>query len=132
MTGGCATIVLQNDAAARSVADQLAALPVPPGAERVAVGAKAGKLVGNGNGMQYLGAMLIRSDAQPEQIVAFYEAREAVGSGITVNQRADLGAYDDSVAADLVGASDRPDEYVVSVWGSSPSWVHEEMDLRGH
>lgn len=132
MLGGCATVVLQNDAVARSVADRLSALPLPPGAERVAVASKAGKLVGNGNGMQYLGAMLIRSDASPETIAAFYGTQGEIGSGISVTRRVDLREGEGSVAADLVGASDRPDEHVVSAWDEPPSWVHDEFDLRGH
>lgn len=132
MLGGCATIVLQNDAAARAVADRLVALPLPPGAERVAVASRAGKLVGNGNGMQYLGAMLIRSEADPEAIIAFYDAQADIGSGITVTRSVALEESEISVAAGILGVSGRADEYVVSAWGAAPSWFHADFDLRGH
>lgn len=132
MLGGCTTIVLQNDAAARSVADRLSALPLPPGAQRVAVASKAGKLVGNGNGIQYVGAMLIRSAAEPATVVSFYEGQPEVGSDIAVTRSVELGASDSAVVGDLVGASGRSDEYVVYAWGSPPSWFHADVDLRGH
>ena len=44
-----------NDNVSRKTADELACLPLPASTELVETVHKSGKLVGNGNGMQYFG-----------------------------------------------------------------------------
>lgn len=51
--------------------DQLVGLPRPPGTELIASYSQAGKLVGNGNGMRYLGAILITSDLTLTALTTF-------------------------------------------------------------
>lgn len=48
-----------NDGAAKRTAEEIADLPLPARSELVEIAYKAGKLTGNGNGMQYFGAILL-------------------------------------------------------------------------
>ena len=57
-----------NDHKAKKTADKLADLPLPDKTEYIEQAYKAGKLVGNGNGMQYFGAVLIKSELSVEEL----------------------------------------------------------------
>lgn len=133
VAGVSIAIPLQNDAAARAVEEHLVALPLPPGAERIDALSRAGKLVGNGNGMQYLGALLIRSDRSVAEIESFYAGLESsFGSDITVTPTADQAALDQLSMRPLFSDPAAGDRFIVSAWGEAPSWIHEDFDLRGH
>lgn len=125
------TITLVNDAAARSVETTLLDLPLPEGAERIDSMAQAGKLIGNGNGMQYLGALLIRSDQTTDALQAFYDAQvETDGLSIMVAPSGSPGTLDGAVGFLLQGAE--PGTFDVWAWGEGPGSLFEEFDLRGH
>lgn len=133
VVGFSIAVPLQNDAAARAVEDRLGALPLPPGAERIDELSRAGKLVGNGNGMQYLGALLIRSDQSAGEIESFYAGREAsFGSDITVTPTTDQTGLDRLTMRPLFSEPAAGDRFIVSAWGEAPSWFHADFDLRGH
>lgn len=61
-----------NDLTAAKISTALESLPLPEDTEYIDSVSKAAKLVGNGNGMQYLGAILIKSDLTEEELNAFY------------------------------------------------------------
>ena len=56
------TAPIVNDRIAEQTADKLADLPLPDHTEMLESVYEAGKLTGNGNGMQYFGAILIQSE----------------------------------------------------------------------
>lgn len=134
------TISLQNDAAARAVADRLSGLTLPPRTTLVDTYSQAGKLTGNGNGMQYLGAMVIRSDLSGAELKAYYDEQASLidetrtseyPTRITVTRGG--GELNDArnIAALLAQAAE-PGQFIVYMWGDAPSPIHEEFDLRGH
>ena len=56
-----------NDNVAKKTADELVEIPLPNNTAFIESIYKAGKLVGNGNGMQYFGAILIKSELSVEE-----------------------------------------------------------------
>lgn len=128
------SVTLVNDAAARDVEKELLALPVPEGAEVVESTSQAGKIVGSGNGMQCIGALLVRSD----------EGIGAVsGQYATVSEHIDLDVAVVASAgierqgfhgADGFLSQPRPggDLYVVYAFGEGPGAFFESLDPRGH
>lgn len=67
------SVPVVNNRLASKVADELKALPLPESSTFIDSVSKAGKLVGNGNGMQFFGAILIKSELSLEDLNKFYE-----------------------------------------------------------
>ncbi len=67
---GVAAVV--NDNAAAALEKQLAEIPLPDGMTCAESFSAAGKIVGNGNGMQYLAVMLITGDVPLESLQNYY------------------------------------------------------------
>ncbi|WP_295010910.1 hypothetical protein [uncultured Microbacterium sp.] len=138
--GGIA-ISAQNDAAADAVKNQLVSMPLPPDTQLVDSYSRAGKLVGNGNGMQYLGAMLIQSHLPIAELESYYaqqadtldESRTSeYPTTINVRQGDSSQLQDIRGLSGLLTQSDQSDRFLVYMWGDAPSWLHEDWDLRGH
>ena len=70
-----AGIVVSNNRIAEDLRKQVAGCMLPPGTELVDSAAVAGKMEGNGNGMQYYGAALIHSDLDEGPLRTWYEAQ---------------------------------------------------------
>ena len=66
------SIPIVNDYCAYMVEKKLCAAPLPENTQLIDSVSKAGKLTGNGNGMQYLGAILIQSELTMEQLDSYY------------------------------------------------------------
>ena len=66
LIGGVISIPLINNHTAYKVEKTLCEIPLPEETELIESLSQAGKLTGNGNGMQYFGAILIRSDLSLE------------------------------------------------------------------
>lgn len=126
-------VPLVNDTAARGVETRLRDVPLPAGAELVDSDAIAGKISGNGNGMQYLGALLIRgadgegADALGEH---FRVHGEAAGLSVSVTPAEQFEGF-----SRTDGFLARPGErgtFIVWAWGEGPGWFFEGFDIRGH
>lgn len=124
------TITLVNDAAAQGIEAELLALPRPDGADHVGSASRAGKLTGNGNGMQYLGAMFLRSDLGDDELQDFYDQVAGKGRTLTVTTPEDLRRRY-GVERSAVRGAERATQ-VVFAWGEGPGDLFEEFDLRGH
>ena len=121
-------IPVANNAVALGVENELKGQPLPPQTELVESTSLAGKLTGNGNGMQYFGAILIRSDLTEEELSIHYPeyAVEAQKDAkISAVDHADL-AFNCSVSGE--------DYYIVYAWGSAPAALRFilNLDIRGH
>ena len=119
-----------NNAIALGVEKDLKKLPLPDKTELVESTSLAGKMVGNGNGMQYLGAILIKSDLSLEELQAYYadydgtvEPQLSAAVRVAVNKELFFRhtGYGEGY-------------YIVYRWGSRPAWVRDilDTDLRGH
>lgn len=132
-----AGITLTNDSIARRVEDELTAYPLPRETELVGSVSAAGHLVGNGNGMQYMGAILVVSDLAEEELAAYYdEAFDFVEVRIQSSQEIESlnGKYSFESFPETEGKA----LFSVILWGSRRDYISEslipilDLDLRGH
>ena len=72
LIGGVISLPLINNHTAYKVEKALCEIPLPEETELIESLSQAGKLTGNGNGMQYFGAILIRSELSLEELDAYY------------------------------------------------------------
>lgn len=122
---------LVNNYTAARVANELEELPLPENTEIIETTSFAGKFVGNGNGMQYFGAILIKSELPLESLTEHYSQYvekewECVVERQEGNEIQELDGSE-SFQTDVEGE----DYYIVYSWGSSDS-IFSELDLRGH
>ena len=68
------TIYLYNNSIASEVLAELTRIPLPINCKQLESAAVPGKMFGNGNGMQYIGAILFSSDMQMEAIESHFIA----------------------------------------------------------
>lgn len=61
-----------NNAIAYGIEKDLRALPLPDGAQLIVSGSAAQRYSDTGNGIEYLGALLLRTDMTREELAAFY------------------------------------------------------------
>ena len=72
LIGGIILIPFINDYYAYRTKAELCEIPLPDRTEIVDSVYKAGKLTGNGNGMQYFGAILIKSELSLNELEDYY------------------------------------------------------------
>lgn len=132
LIGGSLSIPLTNNYIAYKVKKVLCEIPLPEKTELIESLSQVGKLTGNGNGMQYFGAILIRSELSLEELDAYYsdygsneweylvEAQE--GQPIEVIDHGTLQFTEEIKDSGY---------YIVYTWGSGNS-ILEELDIRGH
>ena len=121
-----------NDHVAKKTAEELAGLPLPDSTEFIEMVYQAGKLVGNGNGMQYFGAALIKSELSLEEIKEYYSkyaeneweyvVENQTDKNVKIIEHAEL-----TFKTDIEG----DDYYIVYSWGVNNTIFHE-FDIRGH
>lgn len=121
-----------NDSVSKKTADELACLPLPASTELVETVHKSGKLVGNGNGMQYFGAILIKSELAENELREYYSAfaedewdclvEKQTDKNIKVIEHGEL-AFKTDIEGD--------NYYIVYSWGDNDTIFHE-LDIRGH
>ena len=121
-----------NDTVAKKTANELAHFPLPGSTELIESIYKAGKLVGNGNGMQYFGAILIKSELSLDELKEYYsEFANSEWKCIVENQtNKNIGMIEHTnltFKADIKGKN----YYIVYSWGNNNTIFHE-LDIRGH
>ena len=129
----CVSIPMVNDLHAKKVTDELSALPLPENTRIAEKKSVAAKLWGNGNGMQYMGALLIESTLPLEELEKFYSERveycsvdRQVGQEITVTDRGNY-SFNTEINSDnyyIVYALGKDDNFIIQ--------LYSELDLRGH
>ena len=82
LIGSVISIPLINNHTAYKVEKALCEIPLPEETELIESLSQAGKLMGNGNGMQYFGAILIRSDLSLEELVLTIQGTEVMSGNI--------------------------------------------------
>ena len=126
------SIPIVNDYCAYMVKKELCATPLPENTQLIDSVSKAGKLTGNGNGIQYLGAILIQSELTTEQLDNYYShyRGDEWEYLVTVQTGRDLSfieldhlRFSQEVTADGY--------YIVYSWGKGIE-LYEMLDMRGH
>lgn len=121
-----------NDHVAKEIVKELEKIPLPDHTEYIESVNKAGKLVGCGNGMQYFGAILIKSELSMEELKAHYaNYAEKEWECVVENQiGTDINVVDDpflSFETDVQGDN----YYIVYTWGDNDT-IFYDLDIRGH
>lgn len=122
-----------NDNAAKKTANELVEIPLPDNTEFMESIYEAGKLVGNGNGMQYFGAILIKSELSIDELKEYYaEFADNEWTCVVENQinsNVDERIMDTTLTfkTDIVGNN----YYIVYSWGDNNT-IFDGFDLRGH
>ncbi len=65
-------ITLTNDSIARDIKNRLKAYQLPEDTEFVEAFSNAAKITGSGNGMQYVGALVVKSDLTENELNEYY------------------------------------------------------------
>lgn len=68
------SIALANNAIAYNTLKDLKSIEIPPESKIEWSESKSGKFVGNGNGMQYLGVILVSSDLSEYELENYYQS----------------------------------------------------------
>ena len=125
-------IVITNDCVANRIEKNLQAYELPANTVLVDSLSVAEKLVGNGNGMQYMGCLLVESELSQEELEAHYRA---AFDFIEVHELA--GAQLDFIRPSYSFAGFSPEEgktyYAVACFDTSgklPDIL--DFDIRGH
>ena len=133
---GCLLLVpAVNDSTAGEVLSALESCPLPPDTQLCGSVSAAGKLNGNGNGMQYFGAILLDSRLSLSELDAYYGQYRTDawsylvapqdGARILMIEHQNI-SFD--VQMDDTGASHY---FIVYTWGSN-DFPLRELDFRGY
>ena len=124
------SIPLVNNSSAKKIEKQLVEIDLPDNTEIVESLSKAGKLVGNGNGMQYFGAMLIRSEKTLDELTVYYSQNN---TNICVKEQKTqiIQCVEHGELSFKTHITDDEDCYIVYLFGSGIS-PFAELDIRGH
>ena len=121
-----------NDISAKRIIANIESVPLPQDTQVAEQFSQAGKLVGNGNGMQFFGAILIESELPLEDLDKHYSLyRETPWDYIVElqdTQNVDViehGTF--SFETDVSNGK----FYIVYSWGNGIS-PFQDFDLRGH
>ncbi len=132
LIGGVISIPLVNNYTAYKVEKALCEIPLPKETELIESLSQAGKLTGNGNGMQYFGAILIRSDLSLEELDAYYsDYRSNEWECLVEAQKGQSIEVIDHGGLQFSEEIKDSNYYIVYSWGSGNSLL-QEMDIRGH
>ena len=132
-------IVAANNSIANRVEKELKSYPLPEDTIFLDSVSLAGKLVGNGNGMQYMGSILVISDLTEEELYEYYS--RSFGNVEVRTQASQAIDFINSSGYnfELFGDPNHHDHYSITSWGSPENiglgrftTVLLDMDLRGH
>ena len=126
------SIPVVNNGTAKKTAEKIKNTDIPKTSEYVESFSAAGKLVGNGNGMQYFGGILIKSELSLEELKIYYSqfaqneweyiVQNQAGRNVTVIEHGNL-----TLNTDI----ETDNYFIVYSWGDNDT-VFDELDIRGH
>ena len=127
-------VPIANNAIAYGMEKELLALPLPEGATVVSSVSVAGKLIGNGNGMQYFAAVLLESDrplAELQEHFAAYAEKNDRPYLVVRQEGERIAAVENQT---LTFRKTAENGYVLYFYDNSrrpmQGWL--DLDLRGH
>ncbi len=132
LIGGVISISFINNNIAYKVEKELCETPLPEKTELIESILRAGKLTGNGNGMQYFGAILIQSELSLKELDDYYSDHRSNEWEYLVEIQE--GQSIDVIDHETLQFSEEIKDsgyYILYSWGSGTSLL-EELDIRGH
>ena len=132
LIGSVISIPLINNHTAYKVEKALCEIPLPEETELIESLSQAGKLTGNGNGMQYFGAILIKSELSLEELETYYSDYRSNEWEylVEIQEGQSIEGIDHGTLQFAEEIKDRG-YYIVYSWGSGNSLL-DELDIRGH
>ena len=126
------SIPIVNDNVAKKTAERMKDTQLPNDSEYVESFSAAGKLVGNGNGMQYLGGILIRSEQSLEALKMYYsQFSQNEWEFIVENQRGRNVSMIEHGTLRLESDAEGDNYFIVYAWGDNDT-IFDALDIRGH
>ena len=124
LVGFLASVPVVNNLTAKGVEKELKEIPLPDHTEMVEALSKAGKLVGNGNGMQYFGAILLKSEKSLDELSIYYSQQS---DAIVKEQKTqEIGFLEHSRLSFKTNITDSEDYYIVYLFGTNGSKLLSE------
>lgn len=121
-----------NNYSAQKVTDDICTIPLPETTIRLEEVSRAGKLVGNGNGMQFFGAILIESELSLEELDKYYsQYRDHDWSYLVEKQDTQDIQVIEHGALSFSSDVSAKNCYIVYSWGEGIS-PFADFDLRGN
>ena len=128
-----------NNTEAMHLAERLAAIPFPAETELIEVYSHAGKPVGNGNGIQLLAALLLKSNLSESALRLYYREYEhqfqetSIGRIVVEKQLGRKILLSINEDEDLCFATEpESDNYFLLCTMECPDSIPAMLDLRGH
>ena len=129
IVGFIVSIPLVNNYSAKNVEKSLTDIALPENTELVESISEAGKLVGNGNGMQYFGAILVKSELSEEELNAYYS--EKLDGAVAKEQKTQNIEFLHGFVSFETELDENDNYYIVYCFGSG-IFPFSELDIRGH
>ena len=134
------TIYAVNNHIAKTLESELLNCPLPPNSKLIESASVAGKMTGNGNGMEWFGIILVRSDMSKDMLSEWYNSHVEIEDTdmlyVFKQETPDIFEYSNHRFSNY---SNEDDCYQVRLFRSSvvglESSVWESLlnsDLRGH
>ena len=121
-----------NDFSAHRTMADIASLPLPRDTRIAERFSRAGKLVGSGNGMQFLGALLLESELPLEELEKHYSAyREKEWEYVVEVQDTQAIQATEHRYCSFKTDVTNGQYYIVYTWGNGIS-PFQDLDIRGH
>lgn len=130
LVGFIVSIPLVNDRTAKEVEKQLVEVALPDNTEMIESLSKAGKLVGNGNGMQYFGAILIRSEQSLDELSAWY-LRKLPNAVVKEQKLQAIECVEHGELSFKTQITETDDYFIVYLFDSGIC-PFSDLDIRGH
>ena len=127
------SVPIVNNITAATVLSDIKNIPLPENTEYVEGISAAGKFTGNGNGMQYFGAILIKTDLSLDELNSYYsDYRENEFRLLVEKQESgEIAVIEHGSLAFESELSQDEDYYIVYSWGDGID-LFAALDLRGH
>lgn len=126
-------ITVSNDNIAADTADYLYSLPRPINTQYIEKVSCAGKLVGNGNGMQYFGAVLIKSDLSLDRLENHYGLLLENGFTVHIEPQSDKKiSQSEHIRLEFKSEVVSKGYYIMYAFGKTDNDLLKELDIRGH
>lgn len=117
-----------NNYSANKVKKELCNIPLPSNTEIIESTSDAGKLSGCGNGMQYFGAILIKSDLSLKELKDYYSQYK---KSVDIQTKQEISKVENKSLKFLNIIDPSENYYIVYSWGNGIS-PFNEFDIRGH
>lgn len=123
------SIPFVNNYSAARVANEIEQIPLPEKTTYIESISCADKMVGNGNGIQYLGAVLIKSELSIEELNEFYDEYNDLKIEEQSSQQIEF--IDHGELLFNHDFDENENYYILYSWGNGIK-LFDVLDIRGH